>query len=70
MIKLNELLMFTEAKELRVDVPVSRRLTARITVHGNQPAELEDLVELYGDYDVFSLEPFGTDGVLKIELKR
>lgn len=39
-------------------------------MHGNQPAELEDLVELYGDYDVFGLEPFGTDGVLKIELKR
>lgn len=68
MIKLNELLMFVDAKELRIHAPITHRLKARIIVNANNPAEIEDLVEIYGSYDVLSVEPCGVDGALKIEL--
>ena len=70
MIKLNELLMILDAKELRVTVPVTPNLKARITVHPAQTAELDDLVGLYGNYNIYSAEPCGVDGAVAIEIRR
>ena len=44
MITLNDLLTIVDARQLRVIVPVSPRLKARITVNTRQTAELDDII--------------------------
>ena len=46
MITLNDLLTIVDARQLRVVVPVTPRLKARITVNTQQTAELDDIVRL------------------------
>ena len=68
MITLNDLLTIVDARQLRVVVPVTPRLRARITVNTRQTAELDDIVRLYGEWPVFSAEPAHEDNVMEIKL--
>lgn len=68
MITLNDLLTIVDARQLRVVVPVTPRLKARITVNTRQTAELDDIIALYGEKPVFSAEPAHEDNVMEIEL--
>lgn len=68
MITLNELLTIVDARQLRVVVPVTSRLKARITVNTRQTAELDDIIRLYGERPVFSAEPANEGNVMEIEL--
>lgn len=68
MITLNDLLTIVDARQLRVIVPVTPRLKARITVNTRQTAELDDIVRLYGEWPVFSAEPANEGNVMEIEL--
>lgn len=68
MITLNDLLTIVDARQLRVIVPVTPRLKARITVNTRQTAELDDLIRLYGESPVFSAEPAHEGDVMEIEL--
>lgn len=68
MITLNDLLTIVDARQLRVVVPVTPRLKARITVNTRQTAELDDIVRLYGEYPVYSAEPANEMNVMEIEL--
>ena len=72
MITLNDLLTIVDARQLRVIVPVTPRLKARITVNTRNAAELDDLTRLYGGHPVFSAEPAdnnaGTGRAMEIEL--
>ena len=68
MITLNDLLTIVDARQLRVVVPVTPRLKARITVNTRQSAELDDIVRLYGEWPVFSAEPAHEGNVMEIEL--
>lgn len=68
MITLNDLLTIVDARQLRVVVPVTPRLKARITVNTRQTAELDDIIRLYGERPVFSAEPAHEGDVMEIEL--
>ena len=68
MITLNDLLTIVDARQLRVVVPVTPRLKAKITVNTRQTAELDDIVRLYGECPVFSAEPANEMNVMEIEL--
>ena len=68
MITLNDLLTIVDARQLRVVVPVTPRLKARITVNTRQTAELDDIVRLYGKGPVYSAEPANEGSVMEIEL--
>lgn len=68
MITLNDLLTIVDARQLRVVVPVTPRLKAKITVNTRQTAELDDIVRLYGEWPVFSAEPSHEDNVMEIKL--
>jgi hypothetical protein len=68
MFTLNDLLTIVDARQLRVVVPVTPRLKARITVNTRQTAELDDIVRLYGEWPVFSAEPANEGSVMEIEL--
>ena len=68
MITLNDLLTIVDARQLRVVVPVTPRLKARITVNTRQSAELDDIIRLYGERPVFSAEPAHEGAVMEIEL--
>ncbi len=68
MITLNDLLTIVDARQLRVVVPVTPRLKARITVNTRQTAELDDIIRLYGELPVFSAEPVNEGNVMEIEL--
>ena len=68
MITLNDLLTIVDARQLRVVVPVTPRLKARITINTRNSAELDDLVRLYGEHPVFSAEPVNEMRVMEIEL--
>lgn len=68
MITLNDLLTIVDARQLRVIVPVTPRLKARITVNTRQSAELGDIIRLYGERPVFSAEPANEGNVMEIEL--
>ena len=68
MITLNDLLTIVDARQLRVIVPVTPRLKAKITVNTRQTAELDDIVRLYGEWPVFSAEPANEGSVMEIEL--
>lgn len=68
MITLNDLLTIVDARQLRVIVPVTPRLKARIAVNTRQTAELDDIVRLYGEWPVFSAEPANEGNVMEIEL--
>lgn len=68
MITLNDLLTIVDAHQLRVIVPVTPRLKARITVNTRNSAELDDLTRLYGECPVFSAEPVAEMRVMEIEL--
>ena len=70
MITLNDLLTIVDARQLRVVVPVTPRLKARITVNTRQTAELDDIVRLYGEWTVFSAEPANEMNVMEIELAK
>ena len=65
---LNDLLSIIDARQLRLIVPVTPRLKARITVNTRQSAELDDAIRLYGESKVFSAEPSHEGGVMEIEL--
>jgi hypothetical protein len=69
MITLNDLLTIVDARQLRVIVPVSPRLKARITVNTRQTAELDDIIALYGEWPIDSAEPAHEGGVMEIELR-
>lgn len=68
MITLNDLLTIVDARQLRIVVPVTPRLKARITVNTRQTAELDDIIALYGERPVFSAEPAHEGNVMEIEL--
>lgn len=68
MITLNDLLTIIDARQLRVIVPVTPRLKARITVNTRQTAELDDIIRLYGEWPIFSAEPAHEGCVMEIEL--
>jgi len=68
MLTLNDLLQVIDARQLRVDVPLTPRLVARITMNPRQSAEPDDLIALYGECPVFSAEPSEQGGTLMIEL--
>ena len=68
MITLNDLLTIVDARQLRIVVPVTPRLKARIIVNTRQTAELDDIVALYGERPVFSAEPTHEGNVMEIEL--
>lgn len=68
MIKLRELLMILDAKELRVTVPVTPRLKATIVVRADYPPHMDDLARLYGNHNVYRAEPYGVDGAMAIEV--
>lgn len=68
MITLNDLLTIVDARQLRIVVPVTPRLKARITVNTRQTAELDDIIALYGERPVFSAEPAHEGDVMEIEL--
>jgi transcriptional regulator with XRE-family HTH domain len=68
MITLNDLLTIVDARQLRIVVPVTPRLKARITVNTRQTAELDDIIALYGERPVFSAEPTHEGNVMEIEL--
>ena len=68
MITLNDLLTIVDARQLRIVVPVTPRLKARITVNTRQTAELDDIIRLYGERPVFSAEPAHEGDVMEIEL--
>lgn len=69
MITLNDLLSIVDARQLRVVVPVTPRLKARITVNTRQTAELDDIIRLYGDRPIEEAVPTNEGGVMEIELK-
>lgn len=68
MITLNDLLIIVDARLLRIIVPVTPRLKAKIAVNTRQSAELDDIIRLYGDRPVFSAEPAHEGNVMEIEL--
>lgn len=68
MITLNDLLTIVDARQLRIVVPVTPRLKARITVNTRQTAELDDIIRLYGEWPVFNAEPTHEGNVMEIEL--
>lgn len=68
MITLNDLLTIVDARQLRIVVPVTPRLKARITVNTRQTAELDDIIALYGERPVFSAEPTHEGNVMEIDL--
>lgn len=68
MITLNDLLTIVDARQLRIVVPVTPRLKAKITVNTRQTAELDDCIALYGEKPVFSAEPAHEGNVMEIEL--
>lgn len=68
MITLNDLLTIVDARQLRIVVPVTPRLKARITMNTRQTAELDDIIALYGERPVFSAEPTHEGNVMEIEL--
>ena len=68
MITLNDLLTIVDARQLRIVVPVTPRLKARIIVNTRQTAELDDIIRLYGERPVFSAEPTHEGNVMEIEL--
>ena len=70
MITLNELLTIADAKIFQVDIPLTPRLRARITMNPHQTAELDDLTALYGNWPVFSAEPADQGRVLMIDLRK
>lgn len=67
-ITLNDLLTIADARRLRVVVPVTPRLKARIDVNTRQTAELDDLIRLYGESPIFQVEPLEDGSALEIEL--
>ena len=67
-ITLNDLLNVVDTRQLRVIVPVTQRLKARIVVNTRQTAELEDIIALYGDCAVYSAEPVNMGSMMDIEL--
>ena len=67
---LNELLTVIDARQLRVVVPVTPRLNARITVNTRQTAELDDLIRLYGEMSVYEATPAHEGCVMEIQLTR
>lgn len=67
MIKLNELLDFLAANGLRVRTKVSNHLTADIEADLNDIEQVDDLVELYGEHELFSAEPVAA-GVMRVDL--
>ena len=69
MITLNDLLTIVDARQLRVIVPLTERLKARITVNTRQSAELDDITRLYGDWPIEEAVPANEGGVMEIELK-
>ena len=69
MITLNDLLTIIDARQLRVIVPLTERLKARITVNTRQCAELDDITRLYGDWPIEEAVPTNEGGVMEIELK-
>lgn len=68
MITLNDLLTIVDAHQLRVIVPVTQRLKARINVNTRNTAELDDLIRLYGESPVYSAEPVNEMRAMEIEL--
>ena len=69
-ITLNDLLTIVDARQLRVVVPVTPRLKARITVNTRQTAELDDIIRLYGEWSVFEAVPAHEGNVMEIELTK
>ena len=69
MIKLYDLLEVLDEKEIRVNVPVTRRLRARLTVDLTSAAELEDLLEMYGNHIVKGIEVLDGTGRVLISLE-
>ena len=70
MITLNDLLTIADAKQMRVIVPVTLRLRARISVNPRQTDELNDLIALYGEMPVFSAEPVEGGNILEIVMQQ
>ena len=69
MITLNDLLTIIDARQLRVIVPLTERLKARVTVNTRQCAELDDITRLYGDWPIEDAVPANEGCVMEIELK-
>lgn len=69
MIKLYDLLEVLDEKEIRVNVPVTKRLRARLTVELTSGAELEDLVQMYGNHIVKGIEVLEGTGRVLITLE-
>ena len=69
MLTLNDLLTIVDARQLRIIVPLTERLKARITVNTRQCAELDDITRLYGDWKIEEAVPANEGGVMEIKLK-
>lgn len=68
MITLDDLMTIVDAWQLRIVVPVTPKLKARICVYTRNTDEMAEISQLYGDMPVVRAEPVEEGDVMEIEL--
>lgn len=68
MITLDDLMTIVDAWQLRIVVPVTPKLKARICVYTRNTDEMAEISQLYGDMPVIRMEPVEEGDVMEIEL--
>ena len=69
MITLNDLLVFTNARRLRVVFAVSPRIAATCEIDMANAAELEDIADRFGDIGIVSVDTDSARQCLVVTLK-
>ena len=68
MITLDDLMAIVDAWQIRIVVPVTPKLKARICVYTRNTDEMAEILQLYGDMPVIRMEPVEEGDVMEIEL--
>ena len=68
MITLDDLLNIVDAWQMRLVVPVTPKLKARICVYTRNTDEMAEISKLYGDMPVVRVEPVEEGDVMEIYL--
>lgn len=68
MITLDDLMTIVDAWQMRIVVPVTPKLRARICVYTRNTDDMAEISKLYGDMPVVRAEPVEEGDVMEIEL--
>lgn len=68
MITLDDLMTIVDAWQMRIVVPVTPKLRARIRVYTRNTDDMVEISKLYGDMPVVRAEPVEEGDVMEIEL--